>query len=102
MARREPAPLPISAIAGVTSPMIIKGMRNWRKFPNIPLNVANTRIAPRGRTLPRMRPRAMAVNIRGSSPNFFFFTTEKSYGFLSSANLMFMFNFVIDNKSFFS
>ena len=89
IARRTPAPRPMSAMAGVTRPIIIRGIRNWRKFPNIPLNVANTRIAPMGRKLPRISPRAMAVNIRGSSPNLNFFNATESFVSMSDAKLIF-------------
>ena len=40
MANNLPAPVPKSPIPGATNPIIINGIVNPRKFPNIPLNVA--------------------------------------------------------------
>ena len=68
-----PAPLPISAMAGVTSPTMMSGIKNPRNSLNSALNVTNTRTGMSGETMPRQMPRIMATMILGSRPNFNFF-----------------------------
>ena len=59
----------MSAIAGVTKPMMIKGMRNCRKLLNRLLKVANILAAGSGRKSPQTIPDTIAVRILGSNPN---------------------------------
>ena len=57
-----PASLPISAMAGVTSPRIINGMMKPRNSLKIPLKVTNTLTSSPGRTFPNPIPNAMAID----------------------------------------
>ena len=68
-----PAVLPMPAMAGVTSPTMIIGMRKPRNWLNMALNVTNGLIHGSVITLPRATPRTMAMIMRGSSPNRIFF-----------------------------
>ena len=63
-----PAPLPMSAMAGVTSPTIISGIRNPRNSLKSELNVTNMRTGISGVSMPRAIPRAMAIIILGNKP----------------------------------
>ena len=73
-----PALLPMSLMAGVIRPMIIRGIRNWRKWLKMLLNVANTLTAGNGSTSPNPIPRAMAMMMRASNGNFFNFFIDAS------------------------
>lgn len=68
-----PAPLPMSAMAGVTRPMIISGMTKLRNWLNTALKVTNTLTTGRLSTLPSAMPRAIAMITLGSRPSFIFF-----------------------------
>ena len=65
-----PAPLPMSAMAGVTRPTIIRGIINS------PLNVTNKRTTTSGITNPVPIPSTIAMIIRGNSPILNFFITQ--------------------------
>ena len=52
IASNFPAPFPRSPMAGVTSPRMIRGMENERKFPNNELKVTKIRAIPFGRNWP--------------------------------------------------
>lgn len=67
-----PAPLPMSAIAGVTSPTMMSGIRKPRNSLKSALNVTNTRTGMSGDTMPNPIPRIMAMIILGSKPNLIF------------------------------
>ena len=68
-----PAELPMPAMAGVTRPTMMIGMRKPRNWLNIALKVMNGRIHGSVNTLPSNTPNAMATMIRGSSPKRVFF-----------------------------
>ena len=68
MSNSLPAPLPISAIAGVTSPTMMSGMRNERKWLKMLLKVTNTLTAHSGKNVPHVTPRIMAMMTRGNRP----------------------------------
>lgn len=71
-----PAPLPMSAMAGVTRPTIIRGIINPRNWLNSPLNVTNKRTTTSGITNPVPIPSTIAMIIRGNSPILNFFITQ--------------------------
>ena len=73
MANSLPAPFPNSAIAGVTSPNIIKGMENDRKLPKRELNVTKIRAIPWGRNWPNKIPAPMAMTTWPNNEIFNFF-----------------------------
>ena len=58
----------MSAMAGVTSPTIISGIRNPRNSLKSELNVTNMRTGISGVSMPRAIPRAMAIIILGNKP----------------------------------
>ena len=58
-----PALVPMSAIAGVTSPTIIRGMANPRNWLNMPLKVMNIRAIQSGAANPDPIPSAIADRI---------------------------------------
>ena len=68
-----PADLPMSAIAGVTSPTMIRGIANPRNWLKIPLNVRNNLTAHSGTISPAMIPDAMAIRILPNRPIFSLF-----------------------------
>lgn len=79
MSNKRPASLPISAMAGVTSPTIINGMRNCKKWLKMALNVADKRTPHVGTTLETAMPSTIAINMRSSKGTFsrvFIFTTD--------------------------
>lgn len=58
--RRRPAPFPKSEIAGVTSPIMMSGMANVRKFANTALNVTNIFAIGNGMNCPKTIARMIA------------------------------------------
>lgn len=73
IANSLPAPFPSSAMAGVTSPNMIKGMENDRKLPNRELNVTKIRAIPWGRNWPNNIPAPMAITTCPNNEVFNFF-----------------------------
>ena len=71
----------MSEIAGVTRPIMISGIRNWRKLLNMLLKVTKILTIDLGRKSPKTIPRMIAMMIRGRSPIliFFFSTVLKCY-----------------------
>ena len=63
-----PAPTPVSAIAGATSPSTMKGTKNLMNCPNVPLKQLSARITQPGATAPITAPIAMARNNLGRIP----------------------------------
>ena len=63
-----PAPFPMSEMAGVTSPMIMSGIRNWRKLLKMLLKVTKSRTTGFGKNKPKTMPSTIAMMILGSSP----------------------------------
>ena len=72
----RPAPLPISAMAMVTSPRMIRGMEKLRNSPKMELKVTNSRTKGVGRKFPIAIPSIIAMMIRGKSPMCIFFITR--------------------------
>ena len=66
-----PARLPISMMAGATSPRMSSGMMNPRNWLNRALNVMNILAHHSGKMYPAPMPRAIDTIILGSSPNLF-------------------------------
>ena len=61
------------AMAGVTKPTMIIGMRKPRNWLKMALKVMNGRIHGSVITLPKATPNTMATIIRGNSPKRIFF-----------------------------
>lgn len=59
--RSRPAPFPSSAIAGVTNPIIIRGMIKVRKLPKRLLNVTKIRAKETGINCPKKIPAKMEI-----------------------------------------
>lgn len=72
----RPAPLPISAMAMVTRPRMIRGMEKLRNSPKMELKVTNSRTKGVGRKFPIAIPSIIAMMIRGKSPMCIFFITS--------------------------
>ena len=76
----RPVPLPMSAMAIVTSPTMMRGMEKFRNSLKMALNVTNSRTSEAGRKFPKSIPKIMAMMMRGNNPMWKFFM---SIGFLS-------------------
>ena len=55
-------------MAGVTSPKMMSGIKNDRKWLKILLKVTKHLTAHSGKNIPQATPRIMAMTMRGSSP----------------------------------
>ena len=68
-----PAPAPVSAIAGATSPSTMNGTKNLMNCPNVALKQLSDLMTQSGDTIPTTTPMPMARNSRGRMPIFILF-----------------------------
>ena len=67
-----PAPLPVSAIAGVTRPITMNGTKNLMNWPNVPPNELSARMTAPGARYPIATPITIAMNSFPTMPIFSF------------------------------
>ena len=63
-----PAPAPVSAIAGATSPSTMNGTKNLMNCPNVALKQLRERMTQSGDTIPTTTPSPIARKRRGRMP----------------------------------